>query len=266
MQLLVLLLSFFLHPRIRAEEIIGGHEAKPHSHPYMAYLEFWYKKFVRHCGGFLIHEKFVLTAAHCLKSPGYSQLLDTIILLGAHNIKKQEKTQQLIRVKRHIPHPQYNPWKVTNDIMLLQLEEKAHLTREVQLLRLPKGKSEVKPGAVCQVAGWGRLAKGRHTDTLQEVEMTVQKDEECETRFRYYNAATEVCVGDPKIKKDSSKGDSGGPLVCNKVAQGIVSYGRVNGRAPGIYTKLSSYLDWINKTIQPGVVDYSCNPITQEEH
>ncbi|XP_012373275.1 granzyme B(G,H)-like [Octodon degus] len=240
MQLLLLML-IFLTLRTRAAEIIGGHEAKPHSRPYMAYL--WIGDDAI-CGGFLINEKFVLTAAHCSGS-------SINVTLGAHDIKKQEKTQQIIRVKKALPHENYSTELYTNDIMLLQLEEKANLTKEVQFLRLPKGKSQVKPGAMCHVAGWGRLAPGRkRATTLQEVEMTVQKDEKCETRYSRYDRATQICAGDPKIRKASFKGDSGGPFVCNNVAQGIVSYGKKDGTTPCIYTKVSHFLRWIKKTMK----------------
>ncbi|XP_005377231.1 PREDICTED: granzyme B-like [Chinchilla lanigera] len=248
MQLLLLLLAFFLPPRTRAGEIIGGHEAKPHSRPYMAYLQIRDNDSVRMCGGFLIHEKFVLTAAHCAERP----YKDIIVLLGGHNIEKQEKTRQVTRVKRAIPHPDYNPEKVTSDIMLLQLEKKANPTKVVQLLRLPKDKTQVKPGATCQVAGWGLLApNGSSPNTLQEVEMTVQKDEVCETHFQEdYDSATEMCVGDPRIKKAFLEGDSGGPLVCNDVAQGIASYGPEGEITPRVCTKVSHFLGWIKETMK----------------
>ncbi|EHB11956.1 Granzyme B [Heterocephalus glaber] len=245
MQLLLLLLAFFLPPGAKAGEIIGGHEAKPHSRPYMAYLQIWSKNSQKKCGGFLIQEKFVLTAAHCLGS--------TInVTLGAHNIKKLEKTQQVITVRKAIPHPDYNSIIFSNDIMLLQLEKKAKLTKDVQPLSLPKAKSQVKPGSLCHVAGWGRLVpEGEYPSTLQEAGVTVQKDQECETCFKtHYNSITEMCVGDPKVKNASFKGDSGGPLVCNNVAQGIVSYGRKDGTTPCVYTKISHFLQWIKKTMK----------------
>nr|XP_013002451.1 granzyme B-like [Cavia porcellus] len=245
MKLLLLLLAFFLLPRAEAGEIIGGHEAKPHSHPYMAYLRIRHEKSRKICGGFLIQEDFVLTAAHCLQGP-------IEVTLGAHNIKEQENTQQVFRVQNAFPHQDYNRKKRINDIMLLKLEKKAKLTKAVQLLKLPKGMTQVKPGTRCQVAGWGRLSPGgRRSRTLQEVEMVVQKDEKCEELFpKYYDPATEICVGDPKINNTSFKGDSGGPLMCNNVALAFVSYAPKNGTTPCIFTKVSWFLPWIKKTMK----------------
>uniref|UniRef100_H0VI94 Peptidase S1 domain-containing protein n=1 Tax=Cavia porcellus TaxID=10141 RepID=H0VI94_CAVPO len=241
MQLFLLLLAFFLLPRAEAGEIIGGHEAKPHSHPYMAYLKINSSEI---CGGFLIQEDFVLTAAHCLGS-------QIEVTLGAHNIEEQEDTQQVFRVQNAFPHPDYNRKKHINDIMLLKLEKRAKLTKAVQLLHLPERRTEVNPGARCQVAGWGNFTpEETHSRTLQEVEMIVQKDQMCEERFKMYNRATQICVGDPNIKNTSNKGDAGAPLVCNNVAIGIVCYGRKNGMTPSIFTKVSCFLHWIKKTMK----------------
>uniref|UniRef100_A0A8C0S0M3 Granzyme B n=1 Tax=Canis lupus familiaris TaxID=9615 RepID=A0A8C0S0M3_CANLF len=110
--LLLLLLAFCLPSGAKAGEIIGGHEAKPHSRPYMALLQIENPSRQIKCGGFLIQAMFVLTAAHCWGS-------SIKVTLGAHNIKEQEKTQQVIPVRRAIPHPDYSPKNYSNDIMLL---------------------------------------------------------------------------------------------------------------------------------------------------
>ncbi|XP_058393374.1 granzyme B-like isoform X2 [Diceros bicornis minor] len=180
MQRLLLLLAFLLSARAEAGEIIGGHEAKPHSRPYMALVQFLVNDGWKTCGGALVREDFVLTAAHCWGSA-------ISVTLGAHNIQEQEKTQQVIPVRRAIPHPDYNPNNISNDIMLLELARMAKQTAAVRPLSLPWGKAQ---------------------------------------------------------------GDSGGPLVCKKVIQGIVSYGRSDGTPPRGYTKVSSFLPWIKKTMK----------------
>ncbi|XP_058143739.1 granzyme H-like [Dasypus novemcinctus] len=244
MQPLLFLLVFLLTPGADAGKIIGGHEAKPHSRPYMAYIVYWAKGQKKFCGGSLIQENFVLTAAHCLGSP-------INVTLGAHNVNEQEKTQQRIPVKEPIPHPDYDRKTLSNDIMLLQLERKAKRTAAVRPLRLPRSQAQVRPGQVCSVAGWGRVAVGISTTKLQEVQLTVQEDRVCQSTYpNLYNNGTQICVGEPKKNKASFQGDSGGPLVCNNVAQGIVSYGNKVGKPPRVFTKVSRFLPWIKETMK----------------
>ncbi|KAB0339594.1 hypothetical protein FD755_024905 [Muntiacus reevesi] len=143
MQPLLLLMAFLLPPGL-GQEITGGHEAKPHSRPYMAFIQFLGEKSWKRCGGVLTQKDFVLTAAHCRGS-------SMSVTLGAHNIKQ-----------RAIRHPEYNPKNFSNDIMLLQLERKAKQTSAVKPLSLPRAMA------------W--VALGAPATSLQEAEVTVQED------------------------------------------------------------------------------------------
>ncbi|XP_057580013.1 cathepsin G-like isoform X1 [Hippopotamus amphibius kiboko] len=196
MQPLLLLVVLLLPPRARAGQIIGGQEARPHSHPYMAYLQIQTSMGLTVCGGFLVREDFVMTAAHCLGS-------QINVILGAHNIRRMERGQQRIPVLRAIPHPRYSQQSNRNDIMLLQLRNRARRNRIVRPVALPRTQNRLRPGTQCTVAGWGLVGLNSRTDMLQDVRLTVQRDGECRRRFMFYTGRTQLCVGDPRERKSA---------------------------------------------------------------
>ncbi|XP_048037345.1 duodenase-1-like isoform X2 [Megalobrama amblycephala] len=140
-------LTFTAHVNVG---IVNGSEARPHSRPYMVSLQTYGHHI---CGGFLISDQFVLTAAHCWN--GYDILM---VVVGAHDLR-DSKSSDHIRVKSYIPHPNYksNPYRIDADIMLLKLEKKVNLNNKVGVIPLPNEGKDVKPEAACSVTGWGRL-------------------------------------------------------------------------------------------------------------
>ncbi|XP_050774451.1 granzyme H-like [Gopherus flavomarginatus] len=248
--LLLLPMAFLLFRGAWAGEIIGGKNAKSHSRPYMAYLQIRDGQYIKICGGFLVSKNFVLTAAHCKGDK-------ITVKLGAHNIREQEQSQQEIPVRRQILHPQYDNETTNNDIMLLQLAETVKLNKWVKTIPLPRTNKRVKPGTKCSVAGWGRTSrqsKSAPATTLQEANLKVLKDDVClknpDVTYYDYDASTMMCVGDLKKGKASFMGDSGGPLVCGKRAQGIVSWGSQKSASPGVYTRVSTFIPWIEKMMR----------------
>ncbi|XP_052446184.1 mast cell protease 1A-like isoform X9 [Carassius gibelio] len=224
--------------------IVNGTEAIPHSRPYMVSL----KKYKKHiCGGFLISDEFVLTAAHCWK--GYPDILTVVV--GAHDLRKSEDSYR-VEVKSYIPH-QYCPFcSHQNDIMLLRLQEKVKQNNYVNWIELPKG-GDVSGGTLCSVAGWGgEEINGPTSDHLMEANTTTENHEECQRKWgSKYLASQMICAhGDG----GSCTGDSGGPLVCGNTAVGVTSFVDSKGcnspERPNVYTKISAYLPWIHQIIR----------------
>ncbi|NXO44037.1 GRAA protein, partial [Locustella ochotensis] len=232
-------------------DIIGGYEVKPHSRPFMAQIKGPTGNII--CGGALIKENWVLTAAHC-------KVEKSKVVLGAHSSKIKEKEQQTFRIANFIHYPCYDSTTKENDIMLLQLQGRAKLNKAVQLIALPPSDDDPKPGTDCTVAGWGTTSSRRHKlpTALMEVNITVIRREICNDKNHYNGkpVITEnmICAGAKKGGKDSCNGDSGGPLRCNGVMKGITSFGKPKscGKAngPGVYARLTTqHLKWIRKTI-----------------
>ncbi|NWU45267.1 GRAA protein, partial [Hylia prasina] len=231
-------------------DIIGGYEVKPHSRPFMAQIKGPRGSI---CGGALIKENWVLTAAHC-------KVEKSKVVLGAHSSEKSEKEHQTFQIAKCIRYPCYDPSTKENDIMLLQLRGRAKFNKAVQPIPLPTSDDDPKPGTVCTVAGWGTTTNRRYTmpSALMEVNITVIRREICNDKNHYNGkpVITEnmICAGSKNGGKDSCDGDSGGPLRCNNVMKGITSFGKAKscGKAngPGVYTRLTKrYLEWIRKTI-----------------
>ncbi|KAM6978529.1 granzyme B-like [Tautogolabrus adspersus] len=224
--------------------IVGGRVAKPHSRPYMASLQIDEQ---HRCGGILIREDFVLTAAHC-KQSNYMT-----VVLGAHDISKRERSQQRIQVAEFYPHPRYTEYDY--DIMLLKLKNNATLNKYVKVIRLPKKDGKIPANINCAVAGWGYTeADGRPSNVLKETTEKMQFSFECKNIWReYFNIQHMICTKFNKKKGGVCQGDSGGPLICNSKPQGMTAFtfkGDCNNpKYPHVFTKIPFFIPWIENRI-----------------
>ncbi|XP_048185338.1 kallikrein-14 [Perognathus longimembris pacificus] len=225
--------------------IIGGYTCVPNSQPWqVALLAGPGMRFL--CGGSLLSNKWVITASHCSRPILH-------VALGKHNLRRWEATQQIRRVVRQVPHPQYNPRTHDNDLMLLELERAVPLGRAVRPIALAS--TCASPGTPCRVSGWGTTSSpiANFPPTLRCVNVSIFSEQACRQAYSGAITSNMVCAGVPQGGKDSCQGDSGGPLVCEGQLHGLVSWGmeRCAMRGyPGVYTNLCRHLGWIQSIIQ----------------
>ncbi|XP_062825463.1 uncharacterized protein LOC100566582 [Anolis carolinensis] len=134
------------------DKIVGGYTCQRNSVPYQVSLNAGY----HFCGGSLIQDRWVLSAAHCYKSR-------IQVRLGEHNIMELEGGEQFVDSEKVIRHPQYNSWLLDNDIMLIKLKDRAELSTRIAPIALGKGCAAT--GTSCLISGWGNtLSDGVNAD------------------------------------------------------------------------------------------------------
>ncbi|XP_061093523.1 trypsin-1-like [Conger conger] len=223
------------------DKIVGGYECEPYSQPWQVSLNAGY----HFCGGSLVSADWVVSAAHCYKSPSTLQ-----VRLGEHDISRNEGTEQYIRASRVIRNPNYDSWILDSDIMLIKLSKPATLNSHVQPVALPTSCSPA--GTMCTVSGWGNtMDPAVSGDRLQCLDIPILSDRDCENSYPGMITPTMFCAGYLEGGKDSCQGDSGGPVVHNRVLQGVVSwgYGCAEMNYPGVYAKVCMFQDWLSATM-----------------
>ncbi|CAD7678328.1 unnamed protein product [Nyctereutes procyonoides] len=235
--------------------VVGGDNARPHSWPWQISLQYLKNGVWKHtCGGTLIANNYVLTAAHCI-----SNTLTYRVALGKENlVVEDEEGSVFANVESIVVHENWNSFLVRNDIALIKLAEPVQLSDTIKLACLPEAGSLLPQDYPCYVTGWGRLwTNGPIADELQQGLQPIVDHATCTQRDWWGTMVkdTMVCAGGDGIIS-SCNGDSGGPLNCQAEngrweVRGIVSFGSGLGcntlKKPTVYTRVSAYIDWINK-------------------
>ncbi|XP_036970969.1 mast cell protease 1A-like isoform X1 [Acanthopagrus latus] len=221
-------------------EIIHGQIAPRNQMLYMASVQ---TRSGHHCGGSLISDNFVLTAAHCDHHG-----LESVVL-GTHNLRSGGTVRRIVQRCRY---PYYQHHTTGGDIMLLKLSPRVPEGGTIRHISLPSPNMKLQHNQVCQVAGWGVTEAGRGVADLRVVDVSVVDQNVCRRQWSGIPANV-ICAGGYQTLKGACNGDSGGPLVCNGVAAGVVSYGDQgcrDPRFPNVYTDVSKFRRWINQIIR----------------
>ncbi|XP_012389751.1 haptoglobin [Orcinus orca] len=250
------------HPAVQVQRIIGGSLDAKGSFP-------WQAKMVSRnnltSGATLINEQWLLTTAKNL-------------FLGHDNTTKAKDIaptlrlyvgrKQLVEIEKVLLHPDYSEV----DIGLIKLREKVPIDETVMPICLPS-KDYVEAGRVGYVSGWGRNANLVFTEHLKYIMLPVADQDKC---VQHYEGSTvpekktpkspvgvqpilnehTFCAGLSKYQEDTCYGDAGSAFAIHDEADdtwyaaGILSFDKSCATAEyGVYVKVSSILDWVQKTI-----------------
>jgi len=233
------------------DRIVGGTKASPAEYPWQVTLLF---RGQHMCGGTLISDRHVVTAAHCFQGP-LADRRQWLVGVGLTSLEHVTRNN-VVRVAKVSVHERYVHEPPTNDIALLTLAQPLRINQGelVRTACLPQ-KGEDFEGQTCTITGWGSMYEGGPaTKHLQEVDLPVISNAQCSNVLGAQAGIQKgvICAGVPQGGHDACQGDSGGPMVCKKGGvwqlAGIVSwgYGCAHRMVPGVYTRVSEYVDWIH--------------------
>lgn len=239
----------------KISKIYGGYQARLGEFPWLGKLYAGYFRMMfLLCGGSLISNEYVLTAAHCLVD--WTRLA---IRIEFGVLDYNSKSHDLLSVAKMITHAAYDFKDDRNDIALLKLSRKVKFSKLVSPICLPmRFKRVLFDNTLVTVCGWGETQRGT-PKTLMATQLKTYPLAKC---MKYHNVdyvdkfgatifESNICTAD-KIK-DACLGDSGGPMSYydprskRSYIIGIVSWGIDCTTIPAAYTRVTSYLDWIKE-------------------
>ncbi|XP_076173330.1 trypsin-1-like [Ptiloglossa arizonensis] len=235
------------------DRIVGGRPTTPNKYPWVARLVYEGRF---HCGASLVNNDYVLTAAHCVRRLKRSKIR---VVLGDYDQHVTTDGRAIMRaVSAVIRHRNFDMNTYNHDVALLKLRKSVKFSKSIRPVCLPQTGAD-PAGKEGTVVGWGRTTEGGMlAGEVHEVQVPILSLTQCRKMKYRANRITDnmICAG--RGSQDSCQGDSGGPLLVHEGDRleivGIVSWGVGCGRAgyPGVYTRVTKYLKWINTNMKEG--------------
>lgn len=263
------------------QRVLGGRDAGDKEFPWMVSIQFFDGRSWQHnCGGAIVSNRIVLTAAHCKRRvliyPSHR------VVAGCQLISNADSNPVCqifsFTADDFIAHESFRRDRASGqyDVAVIKLDQAFEYHGNVRPICLPgQDVADVVTGQKLIAAGWGYMEDTqkpvpwrkdlvRMSDMLQTVELEVFDPEICQDAYHYvFSDINQICMGSVEEFKDTCGGDSGGPIMIKHKDRyyvvGIVSRGLLCGRGienPALYTRVKSFLEWIITAAQSRSVDY----------
>ncbi|KAH8390685.1 hypothetical protein KR215_010151 [Drosophila sulfurigaster] len=261
----LIIITFLLYQRslsaqdIPSKRIVEGFNADPKQFPYQVYLMILKDSHpFTACGGVIISNRIVLTAGHCIPTK-------------LSNKMEVGQQQLIVKAKNVFVHPEYELNYKPNDIALIRLPADLLFDEYIQPAKLPDA-NQLYENESAVVSGWGTTSyngnifflsvtyfqniicfTGPQPNRLQYYNVTVYSNEECKNKLvPNIFPSSFICL--KPSRSTPCHGDSGGPLAIRNedgthTVLGVASFvfGACEINAPAVYTRVSSYLQWIKQ-------------------
>uniref|UniRef100_A0A8C8HNZ7 chymotrypsin n=1 Tax=Oncorhynchus tshawytscha TaxID=74940 RepID=A0A8C8HNZ7_ONCTS len=198
-------------PQVSGLKIVNGQNAVSGSWPWQVSLQD--TSGFHFCGGSLISQNWVVTAAHCL-------------ILSEHDRQSNAEPIQVKSISRAITHPYYNSQNFNNNVTPLKLSSPVQITSRVSPVCLASSSTPFPSGTCCVTIGWGKTGTTSSPRILQQVALPLLSSAQCK-QYWGQNRITEAMI---------CAGASGGTTNCN------VS-------TPVVYSRVTYLCGWIDQTV-----------------
>jgi len=249
--------------RVKKGRIIGGNTTGMNEYPWQVqFSRLGYDRYkTHHCGGSLINNRWILTAAHCFEGHYYKPGIWRAAL-GEHDLSKTNHPKHVdFRISKIVLHPKYNNQGWRFDFALLRLKKKVKFSRysHIRPICLPENDRNTYKGKNAIASGWGRMFNNDRTkpSKLQAVDLKVLSNRDCVNQYSYNRTqiTEQMLCAHGFGKKSTCHTDSGGPLITQIEKHyeliGVTSWGKggdcANKKHPPVFARVSKALEWISR-------------------